>query len=324
MFNVAVTDYTFADLSPEEAVLCPAGCIIRGRRAIAEPELPDWVKDADGVITQFAPITSRVVDSMRHAKAIVRYGVGYDNVDLQAAARKGIPVCNVPDYCVDEVADHTLALILGVTRQIPQTCNRVRAGQWRSPVALDAMFALRTMTVGIIGLGRIGRAVAARLKGFGCAIIACDPVSTPAEIEAFGVRAATLREVLAGSDLVTLHCPSTPETRHLIRGETIAEMKRGVILINVARGSIVQHDDLASALKEGRIAAAALDVTEPEPIPVDSELLKMDNVLITNHVAAYSASALKRLQQLAAETLLKALRNEPLPNVVNGVQRAAA
>jgi D-3-phosphoglycerate dehydrogenase len=319
MFNVVVTDYTFADLSPEQSVLAPAGCVISGRRATAESELPGLVGEADGVITQFAPITEMVVESMRKAKVIVRYGVGYDNVDLHAAARKGIPVCNVPDYCVDEVADHALALALACTRQIPQISYRVRAGQWRSPVPLDKMAALRGMNVGIIGFGRIGRAVARRLQGFGSSIIAFDPVSAPAQIESSGVRAATLQELLASCDLITLHCPSTPETRHLIREETIAQMKRGVILINVARGNIVQHDDLAEGLKEGRIAAAGLDVTEPEPIPSDSVLLKMENVIITNHVAAYSASALERLQRLAAETVLKALRGEPLPNVVNGV-----
>jgi D-3-phosphoglycerate dehydrogenase / 2-oxoglutarate reductase len=320
MFNVAITDYNFRDLSPEEGVLNPAGCSIHARRTVTEAELPELVSEADGIITQFAPITGEVVKAMRRAKVIVRYGVGFDNVDLQAAARQSIPVCNVPDYCVDEVADHALALMLAVTRQIPQIFNRVRQREWRFPIALEKMLTLKNMTVGVLGFGRIGRAVAQRLKGFGGEIIAHDPVSSRAQIESAGVRAVDLDGLLRSSDLITLHCPSTPDTRHLIRAETIAKMKPGAVLINVARGSIIHEPDLISALQDGRIAAAGLDVADPEPILPDNPLLQLDNVIITNHVAAYSASALDRLQRLAAETLLKGLRDEPLPNVVNGVR----
>lgn len=320
MLSVAITDYNFRDLSPEEKVLVPAGCSITARRTATEEELTGLVADADGVITQFAPVSARVVEAMRKARVIVRYGVGYDNVDLEAAARKGIPVCNVPDYCVDEVADHAVGLMLSLTRQIPQTWKRVQAGEWRFPVPLERMFFLGALTVGILGFGRIGRAVAKRLQGFGCSILAHDPISTAEQICAAGATPASYEELLSQSDVITLHCPSTPETRHLIREETIARTKTGVILINVARGNIIDQADLARALAAGRVGAAGLDVTEPEPIPPDSPLLLMNNVVITNHVAAYSAGALERLQRLAAETLLKALRGEPLPNVVNGVR----
>ncbi len=320
MFHVVITDYNFRDLSPEEDVLIQAGCSLAARRTVTEAELPELVGEADGVITQFAPITARVIGCMRKCRSIVRYGVGFDNVDVEAAARRGIPVSNVPDYCVDEVADHALALILSLVRQIPPISNRVRAGEWRFTVPLERMFTLKALTVGIVGFGRIGRAVAGRLAGFGGVVTAFDPMSTPARMEALGVRSVALDELLATSDVITIHCPSTPETRHLIRAETLARMKPGVILINVARGSIVQQDDLVMALNKGQIAAAGLDVTDPEPIPSDSPLLKMDNVVITNHIAAYSALSLGRLQRLAAETLLKTLRGDRRVNVVNGVE----
>jgi D-3-phosphoglycerate dehydrogenase len=321
MFNVSITDYNFRSLEPEESVLLPAGCSIRAQRILGETPLPELVGDADGVITQFAPVTAEVIQAMRKAKAIIRYGVGYDNVDLEAAAKKGIPVCNVPDYCVAEVADHALALILSITRQIPLISSRVRKGEWRFPIDLPRMRALNSMTAGILGFGRIGRAVAERLKGFGCQVIAYDPVSSASQIQASGVTPVSLDELYKRSDLISLHCPSSPETHRMINKEAFSKMKRGVILINVARGTIIQQDDLIAALREGQVAGAGLDVADPEPLPSDNPLLQMDQVVITNHVAAYSATSLDRLQRLAAETLLKALRGEPLPNVVNGVGR---
>jgi D-3-phosphoglycerate dehydrogenase len=256
---------------------------------------------------------------MRKCRAIVRYGIGVDNVDLEAAAAKRIPVCNVPDYCIDEVADHTLALILAATRQIVPCAIAVRAGRWKLPVPSTALHALKDMTVGIVAFGRIGREVAARLKPFKCRVLVFDPAVPASSVRDAGFASATLDEVLAQSDLVSLHCPSTAQTRRMIGAEAIAKMKEGAILVNASRGTLVLTDALVAALQAGRLSAAALDVTDPEPIDPNSPLLKMDNVVITPHVASVTPQAVGRLRTDAAGIAAKALRGEKLPNVVNGV-----
>src|SRR5262245_15535311 len=166
--TVVVTDYSFESLDTERAILEPLGCSVIGRRCKTPAELIELVADADAVITQFAPVNSTVIAAMRCARVIVRYGIGVDNVDLDAAKARGIPVCNVPAYCIDEVADHTLALILALTRQIVSHCNHIRGGKWGGATRLEAMHALKELTVGIVGFGRIGREVAGRLHAFKC------------------------------------------------------------------------------------------------------------------------------------------------------------
>lgn len=315
--KVVVTDWTFQDLQVEEEVLESLGCDLVARQCKTEQELIALVGGADCVITQFAPLTHKIIGAMDKARAIVRYGIGVDNVNLEAATLKRIPVCNVPDYCIDEVADHTLALILALTRQIPQVSNRVRSGKWRTALELEKISALKTITVGVIGFGRIGREVVQRLRPFKCPLLVHDPVVPGWEITNSGASAVSLDELLQSSDLITLHCPSTPQTRHLINRQSLARMKRGVILINVARGAVVQQDDLVAALQSGHVAAAGLDVTDPEPIPDDSLLLRMENVIITNHIASCSPRAMTTLRRCVAETAALALRGAKLPNVVN-------
>jgi D-3-phosphoglycerate dehydrogenase len=320
MITVAVTDYTFGDLDIEAGILRPLGCeIVPGRRGAPVEELARLVADADHVITQFAPLNAGVIAAMRRAKVIVRYGVGVDNVDLEAARSRGIPVCNVPDYCMDEVADHTLAFMLAATRHLVANGNRVRDGGWGLAVPLPAMKALADLTAGVVGFGRIGREVVRRLRAFKCRVLVHDPAVPAADVRAGGAEPRGLEELLAGSDVLTLHCPSTPQTRGMIRRETLARMKPGAILINVGRGDLVDSAALADALRRGHLAAAGLDVFDPEPIPPDSPLLKMDNVLITAHIASASARAVGRLRETAAGIVARAVRGEPLPNVVNGV-----
>jgi D-3-phosphoglycerate dehydrogenase len=320
MSKVVVTDHTWSVLDVETAILEPLGCRVVARQCRTTAELIDLVADADYVLTQFAPIREEVIAAMRQTRLIVRYGIGVDNVDLEAARARGIPVCNVPDYCIDEVADHTLAFMLAATRQVVANCLAVRGGKWGLAVPLGAMRTLRDLTVGIIGLGRIGREVARRASAFKCRLLAHDPAVPAAEIERLGCTPASLDEVLTGSDVLTLHCPSNAQTRRLLNQRTLTRMKDGAILVNVGRGDLVDTAALVEALRQGKLAAAALDVCDPEPIPADSPLLQMDNVIVSAHVASASVKAVKALREGVAHAVARALRGEPLPNVVNGVR----
>jgi D-3-phosphoglycerate dehydrogenase / 2-oxoglutarate reductase len=318
--KVAVTDYTFDALDVERAILEPMGCLVVGPYLKDEPDsLLTLVADADCVITQFAPVDARVIGSMVRARAIVRYGIGVDNVDLDAARARGIPVCNVPDYCIDEVADHTLGLILALTRQFIPHREKLRGGRWGSGAPLHAMHALKSLTIGIVGFGRIGRSVADRLRAFRCMTIVADPMVPHDEIERTGCLPVTLDQLLGTADVITLHCPSMPATRGMINQAALEKMKSGALFINVARGDLVDSKALIDALQTGRIGGAGLDVFDPEPIPTDSPVLTMDNVILTPHVASASVPAVAKLRTSAAQTAARAMRGEPVPNVVNGV-----
>jgi D-3-phosphoglycerate dehydrogenase len=320
MSKVVVTDYTFDSLDIEAGILQPLGCeIVAAKKRPATEELARLVADADHVITQFAPVDAAVIAALRKAKVIVRYGVGVDNVDLEAARVRGIPVCNVPDYCMDEVADHTLALILATMRQVVANCNHVRGGRWGLAGSLASMKALRDLTVGVVGFGRIGREVVRRLGAFKCRVLVHDPVVTDEAVRSAGAQPAGFDEILAQSDVLTLHCPSTPQTRRLIRADTIARIKPGSVLVNVGRGDLVESSALVEALRRGHLAAAALDVFDPEPVPPDSPVLTMDNVILSAHVASTSERAVRELRRSVANTVAASVRGEPLPNIVNGV-----
>jgi D-3-phosphoglycerate dehydrogenase len=318
--KVAVTDYTFESLDVERAILEPLGCQIVGPYSKTEPDsLLTLVADADCVMTQFAPMTAAVIGAMQRARAIVRYGIGVDNVDLGAARTRRIPVCNVPDYCIDEVADHTLGLILALTRQFIAHRDHVRSGRWGSGAPIHAMHSLKELTVGLIGFGRIGRAVAERLRAFQCQTIVFDPLVTRGAIASTGCAPVSFEELLRTADVVSLHCPSNAATRRMMNREALAALKPGALLINVARGDLVDTGALVVALQEGHLAGAGLDVCDPEPIKRNSPLLRMENVLLTPHVASASLPAVAKLRTQAAETAAKALSGERLPNVVNGV-----
>jgi D-3-phosphoglycerate dehydrogenase len=315
-----ITDYTFDDLSIEEAILKPLGCQVVGQKSGKDKaQLIALVQDADYVLTQFAPVNAEVIGAMKKAKVIVRYGIGVDNVDLQAAAAKGIPVCNVPDFCTDEVADHTLAMILELTRRITQNTLKIRSGTWGLGVPLDALRAVKNMTVGLVAFGRIGREVANRLKPFKCKILVFDPAVDAAAVKAAGCTPVSFDDLLKNSDLISLHCPSTEKTKHMIHAQSIAKMKDGALFVNASRGTLVRTDDLVAALRSGKISAAALDVTDPEPPPADHPLLKMENVFLSAHIAAASPQAATKLRNDAANTAATMIRGGKAQNVVNGV-----
>lgn len=318
MPKVAITDYTFPSLDVESAILEPLGCTIVSGQCKQPGPLIELTADADHVITQFAPLNADVIQAMRRAKVIVRYGIGVDNVDLDAARAKGIPVCNVPDYCIDEVADHTLAFLLAATRQVSANQLAMRGGKWGLAVPLDRMRALRDLTVGVVGFGRIGREVTRRLLAFKCRCLVHDPMVAAAEITASDAIPVGLEQLLSESDVVTLHCPSTANTRGMIHSQSLAKMKRGSILVNVGRGDLVDMPALIGALESGQLAAASLDVFVPEPLPPDSRLLTMDNVVVSSHIASASVKAARQLRETAANIVACCVRGEPLPSVVNG------
>lgn len=318
--KVAITDWTFDDLKIEREFLESNQVAVCGKQCTSESDLISLVSDADAVITQFAKINAQVIGAMKKAKVIIRYGIGVDNVDLKAAQSREIPVCNIPDYCIDEVADHTLAFILATTRQVISNTLHTHAGKWGLPVPLTAMRTLKELTVGVVGFGRIGREVAKRLLAFKCRVLVFDPAVSGAEINAAGTFAVSLDELLGQSDVITLHCPSSPQTRHMFNKDTFSKIKPGAVFVNVGRGDLADSTALVEALRTGRLGAAALDVFDPEPIPTENSILKMPNVILAAHIASASISAVKRLRETAARLALLAIKGEPPPNVVNGVK----
>ncbi len=321
--KVAITDYSFPNLDVEEGILCPQGHQIAAwKEKHSALQLPELLADADAVITQFAPLTADVIQSMQRARVIVRYGIGVDNVDLLAAKARGIPVCNVPDYCIDEVADQTLAFMLATTRQVLSNCHAVREGRWGLATPLEQMRTLRDLTVGLVGFGRIGREVAARLQPFHCRVLVHDPAVTDAAVQKSGCHSARMDQLFAESDLISLHCPSMPQTRGMINRDSLSAMKQGAILINVARGDLIDSDALCEALLKKHLSAAALDVFTAEPIPSDHPMLQMENVIFASHIASCSVRAVRTLRESAATIAAMALRGEPLPNIVNGVGKS--
>jgi D-3-phosphoglycerate dehydrogenase len=321
MPTVAITDYTFPDLSFEEAVLRPAGVeIVCFKEKRSAAEIAELVREADAVIAQFASVNADVVNAMTKAKAIVRYGIGFDNVDCAAARERGIAVCNIPDYCIDEVADHTLAFILAITRQVVPNTLDVRAGKWGLATPVSAMSALKHLTIGVVGFGRIGREVVRRLLAFKARVLVFDPVVPAGEIEKSGAAAAaSFDELLAQSDVVSPHCPSNPKTKQLFNADAFSKMKSGSVFINVGRGDLADSSAVTAALQSGHLAGAALDVFDPEPIPAEHPIRSMPNVILASHIASVSAPAVKTLRETAARIALQAVRGEMLPNVVNGV-----
>lgn len=318
---IAVTDWTFSDLSVEEQAADEAGVKLVGRQCRSSEDLAALCSDADAVITQFAKLDAGVIGRMSKSRVIVRYGIGVDNVDLEAAKGRGIPVCNIPDYCVDEVADHTMAFILGLTRQVVANAVLLRDGGWGLASPLESMGALKNRTVGIVGFGRIGREVVRRLSPFKCRILVFDPVAPRAEIEAAGAEAGSFAELLAASDIVSPHCPSNASTKKMFDANAFAAMKDGALFINVGRGDLADAEALVAALAGGKLGGAALDVFDPEPIPADHAIRRMNNVILAAHIASASPTAVRTLRETAISIALQAVRGEQPPNIVNGVSQ---
>jgi D-3-phosphoglycerate dehydrogenase len=239
---------------------------------------------------------------------ITRAGTGFDNVDVAAATENGIVVCNAAAYCSEEVSDHTLALILACARRIVLLDRRVFSGSWGDAELAGGMRRMKNQTVGLLGFGRIARLVTRKLSGFGVRVIACDTLVSASAAASHGVEMLPLDQMLAEADYVSIHAPLTPSTYHLLNAKRFNLMKRGAYLINTSRGALINEADLVLALRQGQIAGAALDVTAIEPLPSDSPLRELQNVILTPHFGAESSDANDELQRTTARSIIAVLR----------------
>lgn len=314
--QVVVTDSVFPTLDPARQVLARIGAeLVLAERA--EPAaVAALAREVDALMVTYMPITAELIGQLRRCRIIARFGIGVDNVDVAAATRAGIVVTNVPDYCIDEVSDHALALLLALARRLLPADRAVRGGTW-SVSALAPIHRLRGRVLGLVGFGKIARALARKAQALGLEVLAYDPYLPLEAIEAHGARPVGFDELLERSDFISIHAPLTPETRHLFNEEAFHKIKPGAFLINTARGPIVDEGALLRALESGRLAGAALDVLEREPPPSDSPLLRREDVLLTPHIAFYSEESLVELQTKAAEEVVRVLQGEAPRNPVN-------
>jgi len=282
-----------------------------------EQEIITAAKDADAVIAQasFQAMTRKVLTGLKKCKLITSVGIGYENLDVAAATELGIMAANVPDANIEDVSDHTMGLILACTRRIVQLNDAVKKGLWTS-VASPHMIGeiwphlsrLRGQTLGLIAFGRIPRALVPKAKGFGLRIIVCDPYLSSDIVRKFDVEQVDMDQLLAESDIVSIHTPLTPETKHILGLKQLKKMKPTACLINTARGGVVDPKALYTALTKGYIAMAAFDVTEPEPIPADSPLLKLDNFIVTAHSAGLSPQSLTEMQRRPGDEIIRVVK----------------
>jgi D-3-phosphoglycerate dehydrogenase len=315
--NAVVTDHGFNNIEQERRILMEAGCDLSEAQCKTPAEVIEAARGAHALLVQWAPVSPEVIATLDKCKIIVRYGIGVDNVALEAAKAKGITVCNVPDYCIDEVADHSVALALSLGRQLPQLDRRLRDGVWKM-LPVSPMPAFRGMTFATAGFGRIARAVLERVRPFGFRLAAYDPFVAAPEFDNAGVQRLNMDELFAQADILSLHLPLTPQTQHLVSAARLRTMKSHAIVVNTARGPLIDTVALALALREKQIAFAGIDVFEPEPLPADHPLLGCDNALLTSHVAWYSESSVPKLQRMVAEEVVRGLRGEKVRNQVNG------
>jgi len=317
-FKVVVTDYEFASLDKERRILEEVGAELIPHQCRSEDELIEVAKDADALLNlYFGPISERVIKSLKKCKVISRYGIGVDTIDIEAATKNGIVVTNVPSYCVGEVSDHTLGLILCLARKIVLLNEFVKKGVWDFKLS-KPVYRIEGKTLGIVGFGKIGREVARKAKSFGFKILFYDPYVEKEVGREYGAEAVELDTLLKESDFVTLHLPLNKDTRHLLNEEKIKLMKKTAFLVNVARGGIVDTSSLYRALKEGQIAGAALDVIEEiPPLKKEEPLLELENIIITPHSAWYSEESIQELQETAARQVACVLQGRWPKNVVN-------
>lgn len=283
------------------------------------PELEARLPEADGLFTLLTiPVTDELLERAPRLKVVSNMAVGYDNIDVASCTRRGIPVGNTPGVLTEATADLTVALLLAAARQLPASSMDAREGRWSTWRPAGWLGAdLYGATLGIVGLGKIGQAVAKRVKGFGSRLVYTDDTPRPEVERELGAERLTLEALLRCSDFVSLHVPLTPATRGLINPETLRLMKRNAILINTSRGPVVDTRALHTALVEGTIAGAALDVTDPEPLPPDHPLFSLHNCLITPHIGSATWNTRRRMAELACDNLLAGLEGRRLPNCIN-------
>jgi D-3-phosphoglycerate dehydrogenase len=312
-FTVLVTDYAWPDLELEQGILAEAGAEIVAAPTGVEQELVLLAADADAIITCWAQVTDRVIEAAPKLRVVARYGIGLDNIAVGVCTRRRIPVTYVPDYCVEEVSDHALALVLACARNIAFFHLKTKQGEYDLKAG-PRMRRLRGQVLGLLGLGRIARTLVPKARGLGLQVVAATPSSNDYGL---GVEMVSLDELLARSDYVSLHLPSNRQTRHLIGAAELAAMKPTAYLINTSRGALVDEVALAAALEKRQIGGAALDVFDPEPPELRQPLFRSERVIVTPHAAFWSAESLEELRRRTATQVADVLSGRTPENVVN-------
>ena len=311
-----ITDYVWPNIDVEADVLRAADVEPVIAPDTSEDTLASLAADADIIMFCFAKVTPNVLRAAKKCVVASRYGIGVDNIHIPTATELGIVVTNIPDYCMDEVTDHAIGMILALNRRLGPHDTEVKSGGWASVVLDQPMHRTSGATFGILGFGRIGRSIADKVAGFGMNIIAYDPIIEPGQT-IDGVEISSFKDVLKRSHFITVHTPLTPETEGMIGPNELAMMMPGSIIVNCARGGIIQEEALADALKSGHLAGAGLDVLEPAPPPEDHPLLSAPNIIITPHTAFFSQASTIELERRTAEEAIRVLNGNPPQNLIN-------
>ncbi|MFB5662305.1 C-terminal binding protein [Alteribacillus sp. HJP-4] len=306
-YKVVITDYEFATLAPEEKVLAQADVEFVKAQCKTEEEVIEACRDADGIINQYAPISRAVIEKLENCKVISRYGVGVNTIDIDAATERGIIVANVTDYCMDEVSDHALALIMACSRKVTLLNNAVKSGNWDYKAGVP-IFRLRGRTLGLVGFGKIPQTLAVKAQALGLKVIAHDPYVNKETARELNTEIVELDELCERSDFISVHAPLVESTRGMMSTRQFSLMKKEAFIVNTARGPVIDEKALIGALQEGEIAGAGLDVVEEEPISSDSPLLEMDQVILNPHVAWYSEESQLELKTKTAQNVTDVLK----------------
>jgi D-3-phosphoglycerate dehydrogenase len=313
---IAVADAGFASYALERDGAASIGARLEVRQCVTEDEVIELARDADGLIVRLQPVTARVLDALPRCRVVARYGTGYDTIDVEAATTRGVIVANVVGFGVHEVAEHAIALLLAGLRRIVAHDRAVRAGAWDIGQA-DPIHRITGSTLGLVGYGRIARAVQAKLAGFELRTLAYDPFVPAADVLAAGAVPVDLPTLLRESDLISIHAPLTPATRHLVDADALRLVKPTAVLANTARGALIDTPALIAALEEGRLAAAGLDVHETEPLPLDDPIRRCERAIVLDHAGWYSEESIGALQQGAIDAVTAVLAGRRPDSVVN-------
>jgi D-3-phosphoglycerate dehydrogenase len=306
---IAVTDSPFPSLDPAIKALKRVDPELRMAKSASADDILAVARDADAVLVTYAKLPGELLKELTRCKVIGRFGLGVDNIDIPAAAQLGITVTYVPDYCLREVSDHAMALLLALARKIPFSDSLVQSGRWEVPPIVP-LRRLEGQVLGLIGFGNIPRALTPKAKAFGLKVIIHDPYVSADVVNAHGVESTCFQDLLARSDFISVHAPLLPATRGLMNAEAFARMKTGAFLVNTARGPLIDETALAAALDSGHLGGAALDVVTVEPLAKDSPLLGRHNVILTPHTGFYSVEALEELQTKCASDVARVLSGE--------------
>jgi D-3-phosphoglycerate dehydrogenase len=306
---IAITDSPFPSLDPAKAALKRLDPEYRMANSPSADDILAVARDADAVLVTYAKLPGELLRQLTRCKAIGRFGLGVDNIDLPAAKQLGIAVNYVPDYCLREVSDHAMALLLALARKVTLSNKLVQSGRWEVPPIVP-LRRLEGRVFGLVGFGNIPRALAPKAASFGFKVIAHDPYVSKDVLNQAGVEGVSFDDLLARSDFISVHAPLLPATRGLLNAETFAKMKTGAYVINTARGPLIDEAALVAALDSGKLGGAALDVVAAEPLAKDSPLLGRDNVILTPHTAFYSVEALEELQTKCASDVARVLSGE--------------